>query len=174
MGKSSMSIYDADIHCWSGLFSANNESKGLRHVCREISDAQFHSSNSGFEGWEEVASAAIKRQAKSLLLIGHSNGNYATTKIAERLKQHYIDCWLICFDRTLKSCPKLGSNVIEAIDIWAGLAVLVPGEDFNGTLALHSFQKETHSGVLNNKQAQQIAIDFGIRWKTEQLSEAAA
>lgn len=161
-----MTIYDADAHCWSGLLSGNKYpwQEGLRHICREIGDVQFHSSQSGYAGWEDVAFAAMGRNAKSLLLIGHSNGNYATTKIAEMLNQHGVECWLICFDRTRKACPKLGSNVREAIDIWAGMKKLEPGPDFNGELVLHSFQQESHIGVISSRRAQQIAIEFGRRW----------
>ncbi len=165
-----MSIYDANAHCWSGLLSRNklHWQDGLRDICREIGDVQFHPSKetgSGYDGWREVAESAIKRGEKNLLLIGHSNGGYAITKIARMVKPHGIICSLVCFDRTHKSCPKLGSNVDRAIDIWAGLKKLEPGSDFNGSLKLYSFQQESHIGVINNKRAKRLAIDFGKEWK---------
>ncbi len=165
-----MSVYDANAHCWSGLLSRKDLhwQDGLRDICREIGDVQFHPSKEtgyGYDGWREVAEAAIARGEKNLLLIGHSNGGYAITKIARMVKPHGIICSLVCFDRTRKACPKLGSNVDRAIDIWAGLKKLEPGSDFNGSLKLYSFQQESHIGVINNKRAKRLAIDFGKEWK---------
>ncbi len=161
-----MSIYDANRHAWSGLFSGNNYNwqEGLRDVCREIGEFQFHPSNSGFEGWEMVADAAIARNAKALLLMGHSNGGYAITSIAKKVKTAGIPCWLICWDRTLKACPTLGANVDSALDIWAGLNKLVPGSEFQGELKLCAFPQESHTGIISNDSAQQMAINFGKKF----------
>lgn len=162
-----MSQWDAPVHIWSGLFSKNNMryQEGLREVARRIGDCQFHPTQSGYDGWEEVRDSAIKRQVKSIVLGGHSNGNYATTCIARDLKPHDIKCYLFCFDRTMKPCPKLGSNVPAAIDLWAGLRKLQKGSDFAGVLDFYDFQEESHISVITNKRAQELAINFGRKWK---------
>lgn len=162
-----MSIYRAEAHCWSGLLSGDKYhwQQGLRNVCRQIGDVQFHSSMSGYEGFEKVAYDAINRKAKSLLLIGHSNGGYAITKIAQMVKTYDIECWLICFDRTMKRCPPLGRNVPYALDLWAGLKNLEPGPDFKGQLKTIDYSRESHIGVIANRQAQEDAIKFGRYWK---------
>jgi len=167
-----MSIYNANRHAWSGLFSGGNYNwqEGLRNVCREVGDFQFHSSNSGYAGWENVADAAIARNAPGLLLMGHSNGGYAITSIARKVSSVGIPCWLICWDRTLKACPTLGSNVNKALDIWAGLKKLVPGPEFQGELKLYAFPKETHTGVIKNEKAQLLAVNFGSKF-AEQYPE---
>lgn len=164
-----MSKYDADIHCWSGLLSGDKYDwqEGLRVVCRRIGDAQFHSSMSGYDGWENVAASAIKRRPKSLLLIGHSNGGYAITKIAHALKPYGIDCQLICFDRTMKHCPTMKGNVSNAIDIWAGLRTLQKGQGFRGNYKKYDFSFESHISVIKNKEAQDLAVAFGKRWKKD-------
>lgn len=162
-------IYSADAHCWSGLLSGDKWQwqEGLRHVCAQIGGVQFHSSMLGFEGWEEVAAAALRRKARSLLLMGHSNGGYAITSIAAALESAGIECWLISFDRTLKTCPALGGNVAHALDLWAGLENLKIGPRFKGTLTRRDFSEESHIGVIGNGDAQRLAIDFGKRWKRE-------
>jgi len=162
-----MSIFDADAHCWSGLLSGNNRAwqEGLRVVCREIGDVQFHASQSGYLGWESVANAAIDRDAPSLLLIGHSNGGFAITSVAARLARYGIPCWVLCFDRTMKECPPLGENVPEALDLWAGLKNLKRGPNFVGNLKRRDFSHCSHIGVIGDPEAQAEAIRFGKRWR---------
>lgn len=162
-----MSIYNSDAHCWSGLLSGENRAwqEGLRIVCREIGDVQFHASQSGYLGWDAVADAAIQRGAPSLLLIGHSNGGYAITSAAARVKSAGIPCWVLCFDRTMKECPPLGSNVPEALDLWAGLKNLKRGPDFTGNLKRRDYSHLSHIGVIGDPDAQRDAIEFGKRWR---------
>lgn len=157
-----MSKYDADVHCWSGLLSGDKYGwqEGLRIICQRIGNAQFHSSMSGYEDWDRVAARAIVRKPKSLLLIGHSNGGWAITKIADALAPYDIDCQLICFDRTLKVCPTLKHNVSRAIDIWAGLRTMQRSPSFKGYYKKYDFSKESHISVIANKQAQDIAVEF--------------
>lgn len=160
-------LMNAPVHIWSGLLSGGNYGwqEGLRVVGQGIGDAAFHASQSGYEGWTDVVEATRRRKAESIVLIGHSNGGYAITKCAEALKADGIRCYLVCFDRTMKPCPKLGANVPEAIDIWAGLRNLEKGPDFAGHLALVDMQPESHISVISNSLAQRIAIDFGRKWK---------
>jgi hypothetical protein len=162
-----MTRWDADAHMWSGLGSGNNYDwqAGLREICRGIGDVQFQSSMSGYDGWKDVAASAIRRKPKSILVGGHSNGGFATTSIARALEPHGIKVWIISFDRTMKRCPTLGSNVVAAIDIWAGLRKLVKGPNFTGELKLYPFLEETHLSVINNREAIELAIAFGKRWK---------
>jgi len=164
-----MSQWDAPVHIWSGLFSKKNAryQDGLRHVADQIDDCQFHPTLSGYDGWEEVRDSAIRRKVKSIVLGGHSNGNKATTFIARDLKEHGIKCYLFCFDRTMGRCAKLGANVPEAIDMWAGppMKKLVKGPDFNGNLRLYPFREESHISIITNERAQQLAIEFGKKWK---------
>ena len=165
-----MSIYDANGHFWSGLFSANKPGwqAGLRSVSRRIGDMQFHPSENdgtGYEGWEKVADAAIKRKAKALCLGGHSNGVFAITSIAQKVKPHGIKCYLIAFDKTLKTCPKVGGNVPAVIEIWAQLSKLSFAPDFSGRHEYHNFGPESHLSVIDNKLAQALAVDFGQRFK---------
>lgn len=162
-----MSIYAADNHAWSGLLSKNKYlwQEGLRNVCRNVGDFQFHATASGYSGWTGVAKYAIENNKKFLLLMGHSNGGYAITKIAERVAPHGIKCALISWDRTLKRCPPIGQNVVAAIDLWAGLRVLELGDDFRGDYKKYDFPKESHTGILTNLDAQRIATEFGMKWK---------
>jgi hypothetical protein len=160
-------MYDADAHAWSGLFSGDKLSwqQGLRNVCAAVGDVMFHSSMSGYEGWEDVAESAIRRRPPSMFFMGHSNGGYAITAIARALEPYGIPCWLCSWDRTMKPCATIGGNVPEAIDIWAGLRTLKKNERFRGNYVLHDFSRETHIGLLGNEKAQQVAIEFGRRWK---------
>ena len=162
-----MSIYAADNHSWSGLLSKNKYDwqEGLRNVCRNVGDFQFHPSSSGYAGWRAVARHAIDHKKKFLLLMGHSNGGYAITKCAEFVAPHGIKCALICWDRTLKRCPPIGHNVVAAIDLYAGLRTLEQGPDFRGYYKKYDFTKETHTGILKNLEAQRIATEFGLKWK---------
>lgn len=166
-----MTIYAANAHCWSGLLSGGNFGwqKGLREVARQIGDVQFHPSHedrSGYQGWREVADAAIKRKPKGLLLLGHSNGVYAILKVAEYVKPHGIKCVLAGFDQTAKSCPKFGANVPAAIEIWAGLNRMRQAADFKGVFEVHNeFEDDSHIGVIANRKAQQLVVDFALRWK---------
>jgi hypothetical protein len=163
-----MSIYDADKHCWSGLFSENNHryQKGLRQVCRNIGDMQFHPTGSGYGGYQDVIKSAIRRKPPALLLMGHSNGNIATTRVAKALEPHGITCWLICWDRTMGRCESLRSNVPEALDMWAGppMRKLQLHGSFDGTYVLKRFLPEGHISILGNKEAQKLATDFGKRF----------
>lgn len=163
-------FYDSPVHVWSGLLSGNNYTwqEGLRIVAANIGDASFHSSMSGYDGWEKVAASAVRRQVESIVLIGHSNGGYAITKCAAALKPHGIKAYLVCFDRTMKRCPALGANVPEALDLYAGLRNLESGPDFvaaNNTLTVVDFSEESHIGVIGNEHAQRLATAFGKRWK---------
>ena len=163
---------DAPVHIWSGLLSGGNPEwqRGLKRVARGIGGAAFHPSDedrTGYRWWRDVADAAIARRAKSLVLIGHSNGGFAITSVAAYLAQKApeIACYLCCFDRTMKACPRLGANVPEALDIWAGLKTLEKGPGFAGTLISVDLNQESHIGVINNRVAQNLAIAFGRKWK---------
>lgn len=161
-----MDRYDADRHCWSGLGSGPIPAwqAGLRRVCRHAGDFQFHSSLSGFDGWERVAASAIRRRPRRMILMGHSNGGYAITAIAEALEAHGIECVLVCFDRTLKPCPQIGSNVIAALDLWAQLSNLKRSPSFKGELVRRDFSHLSHIGVIGDPDAQRAAIDFIKEW----------
>jgi len=162
-----MGKYDVDAHFWSGLLAHNkfNWQKGVRAISRGIGGVQYHSTVSGYKGWEKVAESAIRRKPKSLLLGGHSNGGFAITSIAEAVNPFGIECWLVCIDRTMKSCPDMRGNVVEAIDLHAGLRTLDKGPDFTGNYVYRPFLEETHIGIQNNPEVQRIAIEFGKRWK---------
>ncbi|HEU0310664.1 MAG TPA: hypothetical protein VFR36_05550 [Sphingomicrobium sp.] len=167
------SIFDADAHCWSGLLSGRKFAwqKGLREVSLGIGGVQFHPSHedlSGYQDWRKVADAAIARKAEGLLLIGHSNGVYAITAVAEYLAQKNspIKCVLAGFDQTKKPCPYMGKNVVAAIEIWAGLNRMKMGDDFAGAFETHpEFRPDSHIGVISNPKAQRLVVDFALRWK---------
>lgn len=162
-----MSKYDANIHVWSGLFANNkwNWQKGMREIARGIGHAQYHSTARGYGGYELVAGFAIQRKAKHLLLIGHSNGGYAITRTAEILEPHGIKCTLICLDRTMKSCPDLGSNVPYAWDFYAGLRKMEEGPNFKGVYTLRPFEHLSHIGIQNDPDVQREIIEIGRNWR---------
>lgn len=161
-----MGKFDQDRNAWSGLLSGNKYAwqEGLRIVCAEVGGFQFHSSSSGYEGWLDVVKAARKRLPKRMLWLGHSNGGYAITAGADALKGLPIEHVIVCFDRTVKACPPLGANVIAAMDMWAGLANLKRGDDFNGVLVRKDFSEHSHIGVIGSEKAQKMAIAFLREW----------
>lgn len=163
------SVYAAGAHCWSGLLSGDKFpwQKGLREVCKAVGGVQFHPSQSGYAGWKESADAAIRRGAKSLLLIGHSNGVFAITSIAERVKPAGIACYLIAFDQTAKRCPAVGGNVKAFVEFWAGLDRVATAADFKGVAERHAFESDSHIGVIGNREAQRLAVAFAARWRNE-------
>lgn len=169
-----MGRYDADANAWSGLLSGDKYEwqRGLRDIAQQTGDFMFHSSMSGYEGWNQVADSIAMRRPKSVFLTGHSNGVFAITSIAKAVKPLGIDCWLCSFDRTMKPCPMIGGNVSQAIDIWAGLKTLTLAPDFHGQYRRYDFNggdprfpNETHLGIINNKQAIDIAVAFARKWK---------
>ena len=160
-------FYDSKVHMWSGLMSGMSYTlqRGLREISGGIGDVSFHSSMSGYDGWMDVAMATIARKAESVVLMGHSNGSYAATKCAHVLAPYRIKCYVCSFDATLMRIPDLGSNVPEALDIWAGFRKLKAGSDFTGNLVFADFGPDTHISVIENEHAQRMAIAFGRRWK---------
>lgn len=161
-----MSQWDQDRNCWSGLGSANNFNwqEGLRNVCQEVGQFQFHSSMSGYDGWLRVATSARARKPKRMWWLGHSNGGYATTAGAAFLADLDIEHVIVCFDRTLKSCPPVGKNVVAVLDLWAGLENIKRGPDFNGVLIRKDYSQYSHIGVIGAQEAQQEAIEFLREW----------
>lgn len=161
-----MGFFDANRNCWSGLTSKNqwHLQEGLRKVCRDAGDFTFHSSMSGYYGWDRVAASTIRRRPKRIVAMGHSNGGYAITALANAVETAGVEVVLVCFDRTLKPCLPLGSNVVAALDLWAGLRNLERGVGFKGELIRKDFSPLSHSGVIADPDAQQIAIDFIKEW----------
>lgn len=159
----------APVYIWSGLTSGNQMrlQRGLREIAAAVGDTLFIPSGSGYDHIDDVARAVVDMKAPSIVCGGHSNGGFAAPALAAELKQFGVRCYVFCFDRTLKWTPPLGSNVPAALDIWAGLRTLKPGDDFTGTLQFEDFHEESHTGVINNKRAQQLAISFCRRWKME-------
>ncbi len=153
---------------WSGLGSARRPTwqAGVRTVVDSVG-GQFIPSRSGYKNWKAVAKAIIDQGIKHVFLCGHSNGNVATTSIAKYLKPHGIQCTLLCLDRTMKSCEKLGFNVPRALDIWAGPTMkrLQKGPDFKGELIQKDFIEESHIGMQQDKEVIQLGVDFVKDWK---------
>jgi len=172
MAESDSRRFAGQIFIWSGLLSRNlyGWQQGMRKVGSAIGDATFIPSKrtgSGYDWIDEVTEAIIANGHERVLLIGHSNGVYAITEVARRLRTGEVVCTLISFDQTLKDCPKLGANVDRAIDLWAGLDKLEAGRNFTGKLRLYDFSPDSHIGITHDTAALQIAINFGRAWKHE-------
>lgn len=161
-----MDQYSQDRNCWSGLGSGNNFSwqEGLRDVCQEVGQFQFHSSMSGYDGWLNVASSARQRKPKRMWWMGHSNGGYAITAGPNQMQSVDTEHVIVCFDRTLKSCPPVGKNVIAVLDLWAGLKNIKRAPDFNGILVRKDYSKYSHIGVIGAQEVQQEAVAFLREW----------
>lgn len=137
---------------WPGLFSAQipRFRKGTKAIADAIPGATHHPTDSGYDGWREMADeiTALHNAGtlpRPLCLVGHSNGGYAILKIAERLKGRNIDVdALFIIDRAFRICPRAGSNVKLLYDFWAGLSKAVKGNDFNGEYQL--FDLDEHAG----------------------------
>lgn len=162
-------FFDANIFMGSGLLSAPNYDwqHGLRWCAREIGDVPFQSSMSGFEGIDEAVASILSRGVRAVMSIGHSNWNYFSTELARRLEPKGVAVYIGCFDRTMKSCPKLQGNVPQAIDIWAGppMKRLEPGGRFKGNLVKHQFPEESHLSIINNRRALNLMVAWARQWK---------
>lgn len=163
-----MGEFDANKNCWSGLFSGGNYDwqEGLRQVSARIGSMQFHASQSGYNGWDDVADSIIARGPNKVLWMGHSNGAYACTKGAEKVgkSRPEIQHVLIIWDCTLKACPPIGKNVIAVQEIYAGLARVKFTDDFRGDYSFRNYEQESHTGVIANPDAQNDAVNFARQW----------
>ncbi len=166
-----------DAFGWSGLMSrhknhpADSWQIGVREVMMAV-DGLFIPSKetgSGYDGWEDVVRAILRDGTMDVFFCGHSNGNVATTRAAESLKSHGVRCTLLCLDRTRKSCRPLGSNVVSAMDIWAGppMKRLVMGPDFGdpSKLIKKDFISESHIGMQQDEKVLAIATKFAAEWR---------
>ena len=110
----------AEIHIFSGLGSSvfrglRRGTDQLEHLIDQMpgdADAKTHIWND----WASVAESIIARHRQSekrpIILIGHSNGVFASAKIAERLATWGIRVdYIAAIDPTLKRFPEVGSNV---------------------------------------------------------------
>jgi hypothetical protein len=158
--------YDQNRNCWSGLLSGDKFSwqEGLRNVCSSVGGFQFHSSMSGYEGYEHVVASAKRRKPKRMYWIGHSNGAFACLSAIAELINEPTEHVVVVFDRTLKFCPPVGKNVIAALDLWAQLANIHRAANFDGVLERKDYSPESHIGVIGNEDAQRDAIAFLRKW----------
>lgn len=184
--------FQGSRHCWPGLLSKNKPGwqEGLRNVSETVGSFHFQISdvsNSGYEDWDKVAATAMfyalaLRTGKLtigqveaiyfvlpdgtivLFLMGHSNGDFAIASIAEAVKPYGVKVYIMAFDQTLKKCPPLGANVIEAVDIHAQLTELQAGPDFAGLLHRYDFSHRGHIAVIGDEKAQAIAIRHLNKW----------
>jgi len=160
----SSSIYNAKVIMWGGLGSENTDRywKPLHEMQKRIPGAQLIKSGTGYAHWDSVA-AHINETNQRKVLIGHSNGVYAITKIAEAIGNR--TCRIIALDKTLKGCPRIGANVDRVCEIWFGLSRLKFTADFTGDYKFYDFKKESHVGGLSNPEVQDIVVNLANGWK---------
>ncbi len=158
------SVFDSPVIMWSGLGSGTMPGfwEPLHEMQRKISGAALIKSNSGFGHWEDVAQYIVDTGQRKVL-IGHSNGGYAITKVAEAIGE--IPCDIICLDRTLKSCPRVDNNVKRCVEIWFGLAKLNFVSNYHGEYSFYDFHHETHIGGISNPEVQDTVVNFANAWK---------
>jgi hypothetical protein len=159
--------YTKPILIWPGALSraVRRYRNGLHEIAARIGPrVSVLPSDSGTDGWEEVAEYCIQRKVGGRVLIGHSNGVLACTKLAGALKPHGIKVAICAIDKTLLWCPPLGSNVVACAEIYAGLSRVRFGDDFKGAYFKWDFEADSHVGVTYNPHAQRLAANFAKNW----------
>lgn len=162
-----MSRYAGNTHVGSGLLSLRNPrfQAGMRAIAAGLDGAMFHQSLSGYASWERIADTAIRNEEPFLILVGHSNYAHACLKIAERVREHNIQCYIVVLDKTLLTSPKAGSNVVELHEFWAGLKKVRLADDFKGAHTFHDYEELTHIGLIEDESVQQQVIKIVSGWK---------
>lgn len=125
---------------------------GMQQLAKRT-DADFHSLLFGYLGWRKLANkmvdAYIKGEVKQpYVLMGHSNGVYASLKIAEYLNKYKVPCVVVSVDKTLKWCPPAGKNVKGLQDHHAKLSRVKMGPDFAGVY--ETFEYPTPKGFFGS------------------------
>lgn len=159
--------YSLDTQIGSGLLSQAVPAwmAPLRRIAERVQPASFNPSLSGYKGWASIVRNAQQRKPHGLVLVGHSNYNFATTSIAAALAPAGIKCAIVCLDRTLKRCPPVGANVVAVLDIWAQLEVIRLAPTFAGTYERLALPRQSHIGVLSDPLAETRTIEFVQHWQ---------
>lgn len=162
--------YNSAVLVGSGL--ASKESYQWQHGLRRVARATggfFDPSWSGYDGIEDAFDTILASGRKRVVSIGHSNRNFFSTALAQMLKPHGVEVAVCCFDRTMKWCAPVGSNVPAVLDMWAGppMQKIEIGPDFKGEHTLVEFLEESHISIISNKRAQDMAINFALKWKEQ-------
>lgn len=133
---------------------------GMKTLAKKV-DADFHPLLFGYVGWKRLASkmvdAKIKGQVdKPFVLMGHSNGVYASLKIAAYLAKYNVPCVVVSIDRTLKWCPPAGKNVLYLQDHHAQLSYVKTDKSFDGIHEVFEYNRPSgffgswHIGVSSD------------------------
>lgn len=125
-----------EIHIFSGLGSSLFQSlrRGtdqLEHLIDQMpgnADAKTHIWNDWRRVADDITSHHRKDGSTPVILIGHSNGVFASTKIAEVLAGRGIHVrYIAAIDPTLKWFPKVGYNVMQVDEFHASRGFVAIG-----------------------------------------------